>query len=135
MSCPRPQPAAEGFGGADATEKQKNNRSSLLLIYLACTLYSLISAKQHHTSNEDLTHYFPGAGPATFLSRLCGGQQISITVPYASAFLSRLCGGQLEACRRAAGNTFLSRLCGGQHQGQHWAGPYQFLSRLCGGQL
>ena len=49
-------------------------------------------------------------------------------------FLSRLCGGEVVTLYQDRGNTFLSRLCGGEVFGKSCQSSGAFLSRLCGGE-
>ena len=50
----------------------------------------------------------------SFLSRLCGGEETSVTAIETETFLSRLCGGEGDSDLAFSHQRFLSRLCGGE---------------------
>ena len=50
----------------------------------------------------------------TFLSRLCGGEELSENPNVNLCFLSRLCGGEETKLKAGGYYHFLSRLCGGE---------------------
>ena len=54
------------------------------------------------------------AHPATFLSRLCGGEECWVVGRLVFLFLSRLCGGEADMNYGLWAENFLSRLCGGE---------------------
>ena len=49
-----------------------------------------------------------------FLSRLCGGESLTIAIGLSVGFLSRLCGGEWGIASAQMQQIFLSRLCGGE---------------------
>ena len=51
-----------------------------------------------------------------FLSRLCGGESLSVYHNLDAIFLSRLCGGECGMSLSIAMTDFLSRLCGGEYE-------------------
>ena len=51
---------------------------------------------------------------SVFLSRLCGGEDKSISIWKRQVFLSRLCGGEAFLDEMRMFPNFLSRLCGGE---------------------
>ena len=52
--------------------------------------------------------------PASFLSRLCGGEFGVFEDDMVPYFLSRLCGGESSSRASFKDSVFLSRLCGGE---------------------
>ena len=59
---------------------------------------------------------------STFLSRLCGGEVVTVSLDCPIHFLSRLCGGEALRLTSIIVSSFLSRLCGGEEMGFGSAG-------------